>query len=47
MGPGNAHKGERFSGSPNSVPVHSNDDHNDEVLVCPETTKHTTAETRQ
>ena len=32
--------GERFSGSRNSVPVHSNDDHSDEVFVCPETTKH-------
>ena len=29
------------------LPVHTNDDHSDEVFVCPETTKHTTAETRQ
>ena len=29
------------------LPVHTNDDHSDEVFVCPATTKHTTAETRQ
>ena len=37
----------RFSVSHNSVPVHTNDDQSDEVFVCPETTKHKTAETRQ
>ena len=33
MGPGNTHKDERFSGSRNSVPVHSNDDHSGEVFA--------------
>ena len=40
-------RSERLSSSRNSVSVHSNDDRSDEVFVCPETAKHTTAEMRQ